>query len=113
MLSLQWVTVVQKICPTDGLRVSWPAQLVLDFFFGGPTRLRPGTYLVRSTIKLELRVGSRGCYRGYIASVWRCTTVCGLWWCGRDVSTQGVRLAMRFSVVYPLSSTIRSQKART
>ena len=28
MLSLQWVNVVQKICPTDGLRVSWPAQLV-------------------------------------------------------------------------------------
>ena len=28
MLSLQWVTVVQKICPTDGLGVSWPAQLV-------------------------------------------------------------------------------------
>ena len=28
MLSLQWVTVVQKICPTDGLWVSWPAQLV-------------------------------------------------------------------------------------
>ena len=29
MLSLQWVTAVQKICPTDGLWVSWPAQLVL------------------------------------------------------------------------------------
>ena len=28
MLSLQWVTVVRKICPTDGLWVSWPAQLV-------------------------------------------------------------------------------------
>ena len=28
MLSLQWVTVVQKICPTDGFWVSWPAQLV-------------------------------------------------------------------------------------
>ena len=28
MLSLQWVTVVQKVCPTDGLWVSWPAQLV-------------------------------------------------------------------------------------
>ena len=28
MLSFQWVTVVQKICPTDGSWVSWPAQLV-------------------------------------------------------------------------------------
>ena len=25
---MQWVAVVQKICPTDGLWVSWPAQLV-------------------------------------------------------------------------------------
>ena len=29
MLSLQWVTVAQKICPTDGLWVSWPAQIVV------------------------------------------------------------------------------------
>ena len=33
MLSLQWVTVVQKICPTDGLWVSWPAQLVAETGF--------------------------------------------------------------------------------
>ena len=28
VLSLQWVTVVQKICPTDWLWVFWLAQLV-------------------------------------------------------------------------------------
>ena len=33
MLSLQWVTVVQKICLTDGLWVSWLAQLVAIMFF--------------------------------------------------------------------------------
>ena len=33
MLSVQWVTVIQKICPTDGLWVSWPAQLVRILLF--------------------------------------------------------------------------------
>ena len=33
MLSLQWVIVVQKICPTDGLWASWSAQLV-DYYTG-------------------------------------------------------------------------------
>ena len=55
MLSLQWVTVVQKICPTDGLWVSWPAQLVL---------LSP---MIESSLPENGQVGARA-YDGHVTS---------------------------------------------
>ena len=47
---MQWVTVVQKICPTDGLWVSWPAQLVPSL------RFADGQTLVHKRKRMELEL---------------------------------------------------------
>ena len=54
MLSLQWVTVIQKICPTDGLWVSWPAQLVcIRICFSGVWSNVTGGTTIRMIVGME------------------------------------------------------------